>query len=162
MKVGVMRMKGVLFLGIAAAVVLLDQLSKRWIVSRLEPGGSISVIDGLLDIVHARNTGVAFGILSGADMPFRTGFFLLVSLVAMGIILMFLRSLPPERTGWVAGLGLVFGGAWGNLIDRVRFGEVIDFLDVHVGAFHWPAFNVADSAVTVGALYLLLRIIRKT
>lgn len=156
-----MRKSGI-FLGLAAAVVLLDQFTKWWITTHIVPGGSITVISGLFDIVDIRNSGVVFGILSGTDMPFRTIFFLLISLVAMSIILLFLRNLPSERTGWVVGLGLVFGGAWGNLIDRVRFGEVVDFLDVHVGAYHWPAFNVADAAVTIGALYLLLRIIKKT
>ena len=153
--------KGLLFLTVAAVVTALDQITKVLVARHIPLGDSLPVIDGFFRLVHVRNPGVAFGFLAGADFPFRTGLLLVVSLAAMCIIIMFLRNLPGNRTGWITGLGLVFGGAVGNLIDRVRFGEVIDFLDFSIRGYHWPAFNVADSAVTVGAIALGLLIVFK-
>lgn len=156
-----MKRKTALFLGIAALVIILDQLTKWLVAANLAMHQSITVIKGFFDIVHVRNTGVAFGLLSSSDIPYRTIFFLFISLVAMAVIVMFLNKLRADQTGWVVGLGLVFGGAWGNLIDRVRTGGVIDFIDVYVSHYHWPAFNIADSAVTIGALLLVLQIVRQ-
>jgi len=154
--------KNILFITVAAVVVIFDQITKLILIARLPVGQRLPIIDGLFDLVHVRNTGVAFGIFSRSAFAYRAIFFLAASLIAMTIIVLFLRKLRQDQTGWIVGLGLVFGGAIGNLIDRVRLGEVIDFADFYVGNFHWPAFNVADSAVTIGALYLMIRIIRKT
>lgn len=156
-----MKGKTVIFLSIAAVVVILDQVTKWLVTANLALHQSVTIIKGFLDLVHVRNTGVAFGMLSSSDIPYRTIFFLFISLVAMAVIVMFLNKLRANQTGWIVGLGLVFGGAWGNLIDRVRMGGVTDFIDVHVSYHHWPAFNVADSAVTIGALLLVLQIVRQ-
>ena len=156
-----MLRKSTLFIGLSAVVVILDLISKWLITSRLALHQSVEVIPDFFNIIHIRNTGAAFGILSNTALPYRTFFFVIITVIAMALILLFLRNLKSEQTGWVVGLGLVFGGAWGNLIDRIRLGAVIDFIDIYVNRFHWPAFNVADSAVSIGALYLLLQIIRK-
>ncbi len=153
--------KGIVFIGTAAVVAALDQFTKWLVIKHLALGHAVSVVDGFFQLVHVRNTGVAFGFLASANIPFRTLFFVATSAVAMIIILTFIRNLPPEKLGWLISLGLVFGGAWGNLIDRVMLGEVVDFLDFSVAGFHWPAFNIADSAVTVGAIWLGINIMRK-
>jgi signal peptidase II len=138
---------------IAGAVVLLDQLTKVYIDRTFNLYDSLTVVPNFFDITYLRNKGAAFGIL--ADSAMRVPFFIGVSLLAVVIILWYFRQLPPEQTGQQVGLSLILGGALGNLVDRVRLGEVIDFLDVHWYRYHWPAFNVADSAICVGVGLLL-------
>lgn len=150
-----------LFVGITVFIVVLDQLTKWAISQYVDPRHSIVVIPKILNIVHIRNTGIAFGLFSGINIPHRSLLFLCLTLAAMIVILLFFKKLQPGQIGLVAGLGLVFGGALGNLVDRVRLGEVIDFIDVYIGQYHWPAFNVADSGVTIGALYLLVTMLKK-
>jgi signal peptidase II len=139
---------------IAGAVVLLDQLTKVYIDRTFNLYDSLTVVPNFFDITYLRNKGAAFGIL--ADSAMRVPFFIGVSLLAVVIILWYFRQLPPEQTGQQVGLSLILGGALGNLVDRVRLGEVIDFLDVHWYRYHWPAFNVADSAICIGVGLLLL------
>ena len=149
------------FLSIVSMITLVDQLSK-WVVSTQIPlHGSVVVIKGFLNLVHVRNTGIAFGILAGSGIPYRALFLTLISLAAMIFIFMYVRKLQAGQIGWLVGISVVFGGALGNFIDRAFYGEVIDFIDCYVGRFHWPAFNVADSAVTVGICYLAFTIIRR-
>ena len=114
------------------------------------------LIDGFFNIVHVRNPGAAFGFLAGAPPLFRYIFFIAVTVAAILLILHYLRVSRIEEPSLVSALALILAGAVGNLIDRVRFGEVVDFLDVYIGAHHWPAFNVADSAITVGAAVLIV------
>ena len=118
------------------------------------------VIDGFFNIVYVRNPGAAFGFLAGASPLFRSVFFLAVTLAAIFLILYYLRQTTTEEVSLVLSLALILAGAVGNLIDRIRFGEVVDFLDVYIGAFpqwpHWPAFNVADAAITTGASVLVI------
>ncbi len=148
------------FLG-TLSVVFLDQLSKFYIEKCVLLSGPVEVVKGLFDLTYVRNAGAAFGLLSRASLPFKSYFFICISILALIGILYFLKKLRGEEFGLALGLSLIFGGALGNLIDRVRIGVVIDFLDFYVGSFHWPAFNIADTAITIGAFLLVVRLIRR-
>ncbi|MCL2669759.1 MAG: signal peptidase II [Syntrophaceae bacterium] len=148
--------KHILFMTAASLVVLLDQVTKAWILATLKIHEGFPVIDGFFNIVHVRNPGAAFSFLASAPAVFRSIFFLAVTVVAILLILYYLRRTDARDWPVVASLAMILGGAAGNLIDRVRFGEVVDFLDVYIGAHHWPAFNVADSAISTGAVLLAL------
>lgn len=141
----------------AGAVFLLDQLTKAWIQKTIpvwERG--FEVISGFFDIVHVLNKGAAFGFLNSHDIDWQRPFFIVVTVIALGIVVMMARSREDEGSFYVYGLGLILGGALGNLLDRVRTGLVVDFLDFYVGQWHWPAFNVADIALCLGAGALLV------
>jgi signal peptidase II len=140
----------------ALIVVVLDQLTKAMVVADMGLHQSISVIDGFFALTYVRNTGAAFGIFAGHAAAFRVPLLLAVAVLALGVLLWFVRTIPAERWAVIAACGGVLGGAIGNMIDRAAYGEVIDFLDVYVGSYHWPAFNVADSAITVGVIVLCL------
>jgi len=144
---------------VTAVMLLLDQGTKYLVDSRFAYGESISLLDNFFHLTYVRNKGAAFGIL--ANSSFRIPFFILVSLVALGGILWYLRRVSEQQRLIHWALALIFSGALGNLIDRVRLGEVIDFLDAHWYQYHWPAFNVADSAITIGVGLLLLDIWRE-
>jgi signal peptidase II len=153
--------KYVLMLATAAVIILLDQLTKAWLTMTLRLHQGFSVVDGFFNIVHVRNPGAAFGFLAGASPAFRSVFFIAVTAAAIVIILQYLRKARVEERSLVVALALIVAGAVGNLIDRVRFGEVVDFLDIYVGVHHWPAFNVADSAITCGAILLAMILLRR-
>lgn len=143
--------RGGLFLVIAAFVVTLDQTSKLLVRSYLDPYETIPLV-GCLSLTNVRNTGSAFGLF--ANQAFLLTVVAIVVLVA---ILLFYRYFSRYNILGISALGLVFGGAVGNLIDRLRFGYVTDFVDVRLWRdFHWPAFNVADSAITVGSIMLVI------
>jgi signal peptidase II len=135
---------------IASAVVLLDQFSKLVVLNTIPLYESIAVIPGFFQLTHIQNPGGAFGLLSGQGAFVRAAVFLFASAVALCLIFVFYRNTPDSHRWLMLGFSLIFGGAVGNLIDRVRFGRVVDFLDFSLAGYHWPAFNVADSAVTVG------------
>jgi signal peptidase II len=142
---------------VAAVVLVLDQLSKVWIQQAIpvwEKG--FTVIPGFFDIVHILNRGAAFGFLNRHDIDWQRPFFVFVSILAMGLIAFMARSKDDDGPFFVYGLGLILGGALGNLVDRIRLGVVIDFLDFYIGDMHWPAFNVADMGICVGAGALLV------
>jgi signal peptidase II len=143
-------------LWIIGVVVLLDQVTKE-LVRRMVPlHESVTVIPGLLDFTHVRNTGAAFGIFSAAEFSYKATVVLIVALAALLLLAYYAARLPlHERTARL-GLALVLGGAVGNLIDRAAFGYVTDFVDVYWRGFHFWAFNVADSAITIGAVILIL------
>jgi signal peptidase II len=155
--VGGLRQK--LIFAVGGVVVLLDQLTKAIALDRLAPGAAVPLIDGFLSLTLVRNPGLAFGLLAGVPPGWRW----VVAFLSLGALLVLvrvaLRVLP--RGGLVdhVTLGLIFGGAVGNLIDRARFGAVVDFVDVFYGNWHWPAFNVADSAITIGVALLALRLV---
>jgi signal peptidase II len=143
---------------LAGAVVAFDQVTKLAALDRLQLGVPITVIDGWLSLTLVLNPGLAFGLLGGVPAKWRW-LVAALSLVALAVLArVALRVLPDG--GWPGRLaiGLIFGGAVGNLIDRARFGAVVDFVDVHWRGWHWPAFNVADSAITVGVVLLALRL----
>ena len=141
---------------LAAVVVVLDQITKLIVLDRLAPGVPVAVVQGFVALTLVMNPGLAFGLLSGIPAGWRwiVG---LLSLVALVVLLrVALRILPSGGWREQAAIGLIFGGAVGNLIDRTRFGAVVDFVDLYVRDWHWPAFNVADSAITVGVAALAL------
>jgi signal peptidase II len=141
--------------------LIIDQITKLVVASTYDLYESSAVIPGLFSITYIRNPGAAFGFLAGANPAFRSIFFTAVSMVAVVLIALMLRKIRREETGALVGLSLILSGALGNLIDRIRLGEVIDFLDVYIGSYHWPAFNMADSAISIGALLFIMGIIRK-
>jgi signal peptidase II len=136
-------------------IVALDQLTKLIVDRSMPLYESIPVVDGLFNLTYIRNTGAAFGIFAGSAPAFRLSFLILFSLVAIGFVIVMLRRLRDEHTGLIVALSFILGGAIGNLIDRIAYGEVIDFLDLYWGRYHWPAFNVADSFISIGVLVTL-------
>jgi signal peptidase II len=159
MKGGPLKSHLKLFLPLAAGVLLLDQVSKAVVSATLKMHEVRPLIHGLLNLTLVHNTGAAFGLLAGRASILRTIFFLGVSLVAMGVILWMVFRLPQDQKLELFALSLIFGGALGNVIDRARLGEVIDFIDVYYRTYHWPAFNVADSAITIGVILLVFRLV---
>jgi signal peptidase II len=140
----------------AAMVVVLDQLSKIWVATAFQFRESQPVIPGLFNLTFITNTGAAFGILAGAQSLGRQLFFCGVALIALGVLYMAYREYREQGQIYMTAIGLVAGGALGNLVDRLRLGHVIDFLDFYIRQYHWPAFNIADSAITVGVGLFLL------
>jgi signal peptidase II len=145
---------------VALAVVLVDQLTKAIVDHAMELHQSIDLAP-FFALTYVRNTGAAFGVLGAMPASVRLPVFFVVTVVALGAIISTLRRTPADRHWLVAALGAIVGGAIGNLVCRIRFGEVIDFLDAHWGTAHWPAFNVADSAITVGVVIVLLEGLRE-
>lgn len=150
---------GLPWLWLAALVVVLDQITKLAIMDSLTAYQDVVALTGFFNLVHVHNTGAAFSLF--ADQPgWQRGFFVVLALVAAGVILYLLRRTRGQPL-FCAALALILGGAVGNLIDRVLYGHVIDFLDFYLGTWHWPAFNVADSAITLGAALLIWDSFRK-
>ncbi|VTR68164.1 Lipoprotein signal peptidase [Desulfosarcina cetonica] len=147
------------FMVIAAIVVVLDQITKQLILDRLPLYQRIEVIPGFFNLTHIHNPGGAFGFMAAGHANLRNLLFIGVATLAMGMIIYFYRLTPKTRPFLASALAMIFGGAVGNLIDRLRFGEVIDFLDFYVGAHHWPAFNVADSAITIGITIFIAHVV---
>jgi len=143
----------------AVVILILDQITKLLALARLSPGMPVSVVDGFFSLTLVLNPGLAFGLLSSTPVAWRW----VVAVLSIGALAILggvgMRMLPEG--GWAARLafGLIFGGAVGNLIDRGRFGAVVDFLDFYWRGYHWPAFNVADSAISVGVALLALRLL---
>lgn len=140
---------------VSGGVTLLDQAVKLAVNARLSMGVRIPVIPGLFDLTHWHNRGGAFGMMAGQGQFVRVFFFLILSFLAVGLLLYLYRKTPAASRWFSYALCLTLGGAVGNLIDRVRLGYVDDFLLVYFKDHYWPAFNVADAAVTVGALMLI-------
>ena len=155
-----MRSRYSLALVLAGAVLALDQATKLWVQSAIGLWEGTPVVPGFFNLVHVLNKGAAFGLLNDHGLDWQRWFFIGVSVVAVGVIVHLLRTEQMEAPFMRAGLGLILGGALGNLVDRVRTGLVVDFLDVHIGAHHWPAFNVADSAITVGVFAMFVSLYR--
>jgi len=144
---------------VGLAVLALDQFTKLLVLTSLLPGRPVPLVEGLLDFTLVLNPGLAFGIFAATPPGWRW-LVALLSLSALWVLAVFsTRLLPAGGVPAALGLGLIFGGAVGNLIDRGRFGAVVDFIDLHWKGYHWPAFNVADSAITVGAGLLALRLL---
>jgi signal peptidase II len=149
-----------LILALTAPIILVaDQLTKLYIDRTMKLYQSIPVVDGLFSITYLRNKGAAFSFLS--DASWRLPFFILATLIAVIAIITAYCKLKDEQRFAAFSLSLILSGAIGNLIDRVRMGEVVDFLDVYWRSHHWPAFNVADSAICVGVALLALDLFRE-
>jgi signal peptidase II len=145
----------VLYFAVAALVVILDQASKRIIWEIFRHTGGTDVIDGVLRVTLSKNTGAILGILSGSRP-------LLLSITGLSIIILILfayrmRFAPVSKRIYI---GLIFGGAFGNMIDRIATGEVLDFIDMGIGSYRWPTYNFADIAVTIGAIMLIYGFVR--
>ncbi len=145
---------------IMAVIVVVDQLTKE-IVRRTLPlhGEPVQIIPGLLDLTHVQNTGAAFGLLNAADFPYKAAVMIGIAGMALIAIAAYAAQLGFHERLARLGLSLILGGAFGNLIDRAVFGHVVDFVDVYWGTAHFWAFNVADAAITIGAVLVLLDMI---
>ena len=150
-----MKKNILIFLLGAAVFIALDQIAKSAITTRFIMHESYPVINGLFNLVYVMNPGAAFGFLANAPEIFRYIFFTGITILALVLILYYLVKSKPQSLMLVGALTLIFAGAVGNLIDRLRFGAVVDFLDVYIGSAHWPAFNVADSAISIGAVLMI-------
>lgn len=137
-------------------IVALDQVTKWMVIERLPLYEDVPLISGLLSLQHVRNTGAVFGFLSGADIPGKAYLFALLSGLALAALTYYARTVPPEERLPRFALSLVIGGAIGNLIDRVRFGYVVDFVKMYWGTHVWPNYNVADSAISIGLVLLVV------
>jgi signal peptidase II len=147
------------FLGALAVAFPLDQVSKFWVSSAISYGDRVTVIDGFFYLTHVRNPGAAFGMFVDVPPEIRIPIFIGVSLVAVGIIISFYRSLAPGDRFTALTLGLILGGALGNLVDRIFRAEVVDFLQFRLWTgYTWPDFNFADSFIVVGVALLLLQL----
>lgn len=135
---------------IAALVMIFDQITKTIVLNSIPLYQSIAVIPGFFKLTHIQNPGGAFGFLAGQSSGIRHIVFIVLSSLAICLIFYFYRRTPRSHPLLAGGFALILGGAVGNLIDRIRFEKVIDFLDFYIGVHHWPAFNLADSAISVG------------
>ena len=156
-----MNVKYIRFGAIVDLVLALDQFSKALVLKSIPLYKSIVVIPGLFNLTHVHNPGGAFSFMAQNGSPWRHWLFLVAGGIALVLILYFHHQTPRTHPYLALALSLVFGGALGNLTDRVRFGEVVDFLDFYVAHWHWPTFNVADSAVSVGIGIFLAHIVLK-
>lgn len=144
---------------IAGTIVIADQITKAIVLSQMALYQSVDIIPGFFSLTHIHNPGGAFGFLAQQGSAVRIGIFLVASTAAIFFIFLFYRQIPRTHPLLASALALIFGGAIGNLIDRLRFGKVVDFLDFYVGTLHWPAFNVADSAISVGVTIFLAHLV---
>lgn len=144
---------GLWWLWLSALVLVLDQGSKLLVMATLTPYQEVIAVTPFFNLVHVHNTGAAFSLFADQS-GWQRWFFLAVASIASGVILWLLAG-TRGRAVFAIGLTLILGGALGNLIDRLAYGHVVDFLDFHVAGWHWPAFNVADSAITLGAGLLI-------
>lgn len=169
-----MKTKYKILLVVAPLVFILDQITKSIILKYVDFGVKIPVIPGFFDIVHFRNTGAAFGMFANLSESVRVPFFYIIAAVAAFLLVLYYRSLPDDRRILPFTLSLVFAGIAGNVVDRIRFGSVVDFLSLHIGnrvltitqfgkpievQLEWPAFNVADTAITVAMILLFWMIL---
>ena len=147
------------FFFIAAAVLLLDRLAKWSVASNIPLHNSVTVIPGCFRLTHVENTGAAFGLFAESTAQWKIGALVSFSVIALIVVSMLLWKHSHSLSTTTIGLSLILGGATGNLWDRMLTGHVVDFLDFYVGSYHWPAFNVADSAIVIGAILLVSEIV---
>ena len=159
MTIATHRVRRATELWLSAAIVAADQVTKALVRAKLPLYDSVNVIPGLLDITHATNNGAAFGILNGVEFPYKAVVMVLVALIALAAVGLYALALPSEQRVARVGLAMILGGACGNLIDRALVGHVLDFVDVYWRNYHFWAFNVADSAITVGVVLMLLDVL---
>ena len=146
---------------ITPVIIIFDQVVKIFVDRTMHLYQSIEVLENFFHITYIRNKGAAFGMFSGADSSLRVPFFLVMSALAICVIMYIVHKDEGKTALFPTVMALILGGAIGNMIDRLRMGEVIDFLDLHWYQHHWPAFNIADSAITVGAVLLILHMFKE-
>jgi len=146
---------------VSGLIVIADQITKIAVDKTIPLHHTIEIIPNFVALTYLRNTGAAFGFLAGGYSAYRMAFFVVVSIIAIGCIFYLLKMIRPEKKIFLVSLSLRLGGALGNMAARLRLGEVIDFILIHYYDLHWPAFNVADSAITVGVALLILQMIRQ-
>jgi signal peptidase II len=147
------------FFLIAAAVLLLDRLAKWAVASNIPLHDSVTVIPGCFHLTHVENTGAAFGLFAESTAQWKIGALVSFSVIALMVVSALLWKHSHSLSTTTIGLSLILGGATGNLWDRMLTGHVVDFFDFYVGSYHWPAFNVADSAIVIGAILLVSEIV---
>jgi signal peptidase II len=145
---------------LTAAILVVDRWTKSLIQSRFDLNESASIIDGFFNITYVRNTGVAFGVFSSVSSPAKSILLSAFTAVAATVVVAYSMRSPVRNHLLQVALGLILGGALGNLYDRLAYGYVIDFLEFYAGSYHWPSFNVADSAISTGVLLLAIEVIR--
>lgn len=148
------------YLFIAISLLLADRLSKVFVRAHFDLNQPVSVVDGLFNITYVQNFGVAFGILSTFSSPVKVLFLDLVAGVAVVAVMVFSLKNSAQKRLLQGALGLILAGALGNLYDRIHYGYVIDFLEVHARGYYWPSFNVADSAISIGVILLAWEMFR--
>ncbi len=142
---------------ISALVMLADHMSKTWVAAHVHLGGAIPVLPGILRITHWTNEGAAFSLFADSASPNMVRWGLIAfSLLAALVVFIAMFHLGSQFTPTTVALALIFGGAWGNVHDRIAYGSVVDFIEVHIFRYHWPDFNIADSAIVSGGCLLLL------
>ncbi|MBI3995709.1 MAG: signal peptidase II [Nitrospirae bacterium] len=146
---------------VVGTVFILDQVTKAVIQKTMQIHESIPVIDRLFNLTYIRNPGAAFGLFAEHGNGLRMVFFSTISVVAILFLWTLFVKTPKEARLGRLSIAMVMGGAFGNLADRIRFGEVVDFLDFYIGPYHWPAFNVADSSISVGVVLMIWYFIRE-
>lgn len=144
------------YLLLSLVVLVLDQWTKHWIETRFEILETQSVIPGFFNLTHIQNTGVAFGLFAHGGSTVATVLLTVLGLGAMGAVALYFWRTSEEEWPLLLALALILGGAVGNLVDRFFSGAVTDFLDFYVGTYHWHTFNIADSAITIGVVIMLL------
>jgi signal peptidase II len=146
---------------ISGLVVIIDQITKLLILKNLPLYHSVTIIPGFFNITHIHNPGGAFGFMAHQNSSLRNFLFILLASIAVCFIFYFYKNTNRTHPFLASGFALILGGAIGNLIDRIRFGKVVDFLDFYVHNYHWPAFNIADSAITVGVTIFIFHLLFK-
>jgi signal peptidase II len=144
---------------IAILVIVLDRMSKWMVAGNITLHDSISVLPGFFRLTHVQNSGAAFGLFAESSSEWKVAILILFSILALAVVSALLWKNSHSMTTTGVGLSLILGGAVGNLWDRLLNGHVVDFFDFYLGSYHWPAFNVADSAIVIGALLLVAEIL---
>ena len=148
------------YLGLVGMILLLDRWSKSVIQNKFSLGDNMTVVDSFFELTYVRNTGIAFGIFSSVNSPAKATVLSVFAAVAAVVIIVYSVRSPLGHSLLQIALALILGGTLGNLYDRVTYSYVIDFIHLHVGSYYWPAFNLADAAISVGVVFLAVEIIR--
>ena len=151
-----MKNKYVFLFFMSGVLVIMDQYSKLMVSLHIPLNYSVKVVEGFFSLTHIRNSGVAFGLFASQQSEYKALMFVAISTIAIIAILVIFHQTPKEKKMVQMGLVLIFSGAIGNLIDRVLHGEVIDFVDFFINGHHFPAFNIADSCITIGVTLMVI------
>ena len=159
-QIGNLNQKKLIFLVCISFIIIgIDQLTKTYIHTQLQLHESKIIIQNFFSFTYVRNFGAAFGFLAQAPVFFREIFFLSMPPLACGLIIYILSTLKENQTAQIVALSSIFGGALGNYIDRIHYRYVVDFIDLHIGTYVWPAFNIADMAIVIGVILLIYHIL---